>query len=103
MAFLIIWVLFATAVGWALATIESKVNAAPKRMKSAILWSVLTGPIGWIVVAARSNLKFAANFTQSRRLQDEVATRALRDDDAKRQLQIDRDDETQPHSPAAPV
>ena len=102
MTFLVLWVLFAAAVGWVLATIESKVNAAPKRTRSAILWSVLTGPIGWIVIVARSNLKFAANFTESRRLQDEVARRTLADDDAKRQLQIEKDDETQLHSPAAP-
>jgi hypothetical protein len=107
MAFLVVWVLFAAGVGWALATMESKVNATPKRTRSAILWSVLTGPIGWIVIVARSNLKFAANFTESRRLHDEVARRMLRDDDAKRQLEIDRDDdvqphdEVQPHSPAA--
>lgn len=102
MTFLVLWVLFAAAVGWTLATLESKVNATPKRTRSAILWSRLTGPIGWIVIVARSNLKFAANFTESRRLQDEVARRMLRDDDAKRQLQIDRDDEAQPHSTAAP-
>lgn len=101
MAFLVLWVIFAAAVGWGLATVESKVNATPKRTKNAILWSVLTGPIGWIVIAFRSNLKFAGNFTESRRLHDEVARRMLRDDDAKRQLQIDRDDEAQSHGPAA--
>ena len=77
MAFLLFWCVFAVGVGWVMATIESKVNNAPKRTRSAILWSVFAGPIGWIVVVMRSNLKFASDFGASQRLQGELARQQL--------------------------
>src|SRR4051794_13223474 len=78
----LLWCVFAVPVGWALATIESKVHRAPPRTKNAILWSVLLGPIGWIVVMARSNLKFASGMRADIRAQGDAARQQLRRDDA---------------------
>jgi Protein of unknown function (DUF2510) len=78
----LLWCVFAVPVGWVLATMESKVNHAPPRMKNAILLSVLLGPIGWIFVAARSNLKFASGMRGDTLAQGDVARRQLARDAA---------------------
>ena len=77
----LLWCMFAAAVGWVLATIESKVHRAPPRTRNAILWSVLLGPIGWIVVMVRSNLKFASGMRADIRAQGDLARQQLRRDD----------------------
>jgi hypothetical protein len=57
----LIWCVIAVPVGFAFAKMEQKVNNLPEaRTKSAILLSVFLGPIGWIILAARSGMRFAA-------------------------------------------
>jgi hypothetical protein len=57
-----IWCCFAIPIGWGMAKIEQKVNNLPEpRTKSAILFSVFLGPIGWIILAMRSGMKFAGS------------------------------------------
>jgi hypothetical protein len=62
---LIIWAVFASGVGFVVAKIEQKVNNLREpRLKSAILLSVLLGPLGWIILAARSGMTFAGNISK---------------------------------------
>jgi hypothetical protein len=76
----LIWCVIAVPVGFVFAKMEQKVNNLPEaRTKSAILLSVFLGPIGWIILAARSGMKFASAFNQSQKLQAEVAQRQLRE------------------------
>lgn len=57
----IIWAVIAAAIGYAFAKIEQKVNGLPEpRTTSALLFSILLGPIGWIILAARSGLTYAS-------------------------------------------
>jgi hypothetical protein len=57
----IIWALFASAVAYAFAYIEQRVNGLPrKRLKSALLLSILLGPLGWIILGMRSGLTYAS-------------------------------------------
>jgi uncharacterized membrane protein YdcZ (DUF606 family) len=75
---LLIWACIAIPVGWAIATIEQKVNHLPeKRLKNALLWSFFGGPIGWIVLMVRSNLKFASDFGANQKIQAEAARQQL--------------------------
>jgi hypothetical protein len=75
----LIWCVIAVPIGFAFAKMEQKVNNLPEaRTKSAILLSVFLGPIGWIILAARSGMKFASAFSQSQQLQAEAARRQLR-------------------------
>ena len=73
----LVWCCFAVPIGWGLAKIESRVNGAPMRTKNAILFSVFLGPIGWIWVAARSNMKFASGIRADLRAQGDAARQAL--------------------------
>src|SRR5260370_35153782 len=74
----VIWCCFAIPIGWGMAKIEQKVNNLPEpRTKSAILFSVFLGPIGWIILAARSGMKFAGTFTQTHKLQAQIAQHPL--------------------------
>jgi hypothetical protein len=76
----LIWCVIAVPIGFAFAKMEQKVNNLPEaRTKSAILLSVFLGPIGWIILAARSGMKFASTFSQSQQLQAEAARRQLRE------------------------
>jgi hypothetical protein len=76
----LIWCVIAVPVGFAFAKMEQKVNNLPEaRTKSAILLSVFLGPIGWIILAARSGMRFASSFNQSQQLQAEAARRQLRE------------------------
>jgi hypothetical protein len=75
-----IWCCFAIPIGWGMAKIEQKVNNLPEpRTKSAILFSVFLGPIGWIILAMRSGMKFAGTFNQSQKLQAQMAQQQLQD------------------------
>ena len=76
----LIWCVIAVPAGFVFATIEQKVNNLPEaRTKSAILLSVFLGPLGWIILAARSGMKFASSINQSQKLQAEVARHQLRE------------------------
>jgi hypothetical protein len=43
------------------------------------MFSVFLGPIGWIIQAARSGMKFAGTFNQSQKLQAQMAQQQLQD------------------------
>ena len=76
----VIWCCFAIPIGWVFAKVEQKVNNLPEpRTKSAILFSVFLGPLGWIILAARSGMKFASTFSQSQQLQAQLAQQQLQD------------------------
>ena len=76
----LIWCVFAVPIGFVFAKMEQKVNNLPEaRTKSAILLSVFLGPLGWIILAARSGMRFASAVNQSQTLQAEAARRQLRE------------------------
>jgi hypothetical protein len=76
----LIWCAIAVPAGFVIAKIEQKVNNLPEaRMKSAILLSVFLGPLGWIILVARSGMKFAGAINQSQMLQAEAARRQLQE------------------------
>lgn len=82
---LILWVAFAAVVGVAFARLEQRINGLPEpRTKSAVLLSIFLGPIGWVITAARSSLKFASTFSENQRLQRDLARQQL---DAAREVQ----------------
>jgi apolipoprotein N-acyltransferase len=66
--------LFAVPAGWLFAYVEGRVNQAPRRTLSAILFSVFLGPIGWIIVGMRSGLTYAG----TQRKNQEVTAQAAR-------------------------
>lgn len=85
----LIWCVFAIPIGWAIAKVEQKVNNLPEpRLKSAILFSVFLGPIGWIWLVARSSMNFAGSFNQSQKLQALVAQRQLQEPAESQQPEI---------------
>lgn len=55
----IFWLVFGCGFGAAAAFIEGKVNRKPARYKSAILWTVLLGPLGFLIVLIRSSLNYS--------------------------------------------
>lgn len=74
----LVWCCFAIPIGWAFSKVEQKVNNMPEpRTKSAILFSVFLGPLGWIWVCARSGMNFASSFNQNQKLQGRVAQQQL--------------------------
>ena len=76
----LVWCCFAIPMGWALSKVEQKVNNMPEaRTKSAILFSVFLGPLGWIWVVARSSMNFASSLNQNWKLQGRAAQEQLRD------------------------
>ena len=75
----VIWCCFAIPIGWGFAKIRRKScnNLPEPRTKSAILSSVFLGPIGWIILAARSGMKFTGTVNQSQKLQAQMAQQQL--------------------------
>ena len=74
----LIWCCIAIPMGWALSKVEQKVNNLPvARTKSAILFSVFLGPLGWIWVVARSSMNFASSINQNQKLQGQAAQQKL--------------------------
>ncbi len=56
---LLLWALIGAGLGFVLSRIESKVNNQPPRTLNCILWVILTGIIGILVVGVRSSLTYA--------------------------------------------
>jgi hypothetical protein len=68
MEFLIVlWVFMGLWTGPAIAFIEGKVNHKPARYKNALLWTLLTGPIGFCVLILRSCLSYAGGMRADQR------------------------------------
>lgn len=79
LVFFICWALFAAGVGLLIARIEQRINGLPhRRTTSAVVLSVLLGPIGWIILIMRSNMRFASRFAADQRAQGELARQQLR-------------------------
>ena len=74
----LLWCLVAVPFGYLFAYVEGRVNQAPHRTRSAILLSVLLGPIGWNILAMRSGLTYAGTQKQNSDVTAEAARAVLR-------------------------
>lgn len=72
-AIFFVWCIFAAPLGWLFAYIEGRVNQAPRKTLSAVLFSVLLGPIGWIILAMRSGLAYASTQRANQNVTAEAA------------------------------
>jgi hypothetical protein len=73
-AIVFIWALFMSGVGFVLSRMEAKINNAPPKTLSAILWCVLVPAcLGIVVVGARMHLTRAANSRKAEQVRTEAA------------------------------
>jgi hypothetical protein len=83
MEFLIVlWVVLGLVFGTAIAWLEGKVNHKPARYKNALMWTLLTGPIGFMVLIVRSSTTYAGGMRADQRAIADAARAQLAQKDA---------------------
>jgi biotin transporter BioY len=83
--FIFLWLIVAVPIGWAFAYVESRVNKAPMRLKSAILLSVFLGFIGWIILAMRSGLTYAGKQRENQQVTADAARLLIKEREEREQ------------------
>jgi len=70
--FIVLWIVMGLWTGFAIGWLEGKVNHKPARYKNCLLWTLLTGPIGFFYLIIRSSVTYAGG--------SRADTRAIADD-----------------------
>jgi hypothetical protein len=70
---IVLWIVMGLGTGLAIGFMEGRVNHQPPRYKNCLLWTLLLGPIGFVVILLRSCLTYAGG---SRRDQKVIAQAA---------------------------